>query len=249
MIPEEVNLRLDREYGPLLCKQSKDAVSVLVETILSQNTSDTNSGRAFKSLLEIFGDWESVASADVGSIANSIKRGGLANIKAERIKVVLQWIQQERGSFNIDFLRELSVVEARLWLMRLPGVGPKTASCVLLFALGMPALPVDTHVFRVSWRLGLIARRSSTEEAHALLERLIPEHQVYSFHMHMVQHGRRVCRARNPLCQHCVLEDICPSSALKQDVEGQSPGVGEAVCMHKTRSNSYTAWGNVERAT
>ena len=109
--------------------------------------------------------------------------------------------------------------------MRLPGVGPKTASCVLLFALGMPALPVDTHVFRISWRLGFIDKRSSTEEAHALLERMIPERYVYSFHMHMVQHGRRVCRARNPLCHHCVLEDICPSSVFKRVVEAESSSV------------------------
>ena len=236
MIPKEVIIRLDCEYGPLHWQPSKDAVSVLVETILSQNTSDTNSGRAFKSLLETFDNWESVVSADVERITDSIKRGGLANIKAERIQAVLRRIWEERGSFDLAFLRGRPIPEAKAWLMRLPGVGPKTASCVLLFALGMPALPVDTHVFRVSWRLGLIDRRSSTEEAHELLERLIPEQQVYAFHMQMVQHGRRVCRARNPLCRRCVLEEICPSSALKQEVSDESSVIGEAVCMPETGS-------------
>ncbi len=202
---------LEQEYGTREWQPGEEAVSVLVRTILSQNTSDTNSGRAFASLLAAFGDWEAITASDPQDIARSINQGGLANIKAIRIKLVLQRIQERQGSLALDFLKRLPLPEAKAWLRELPGVGPKTASCVLLFALGKPALPVDTHVLRVSKRLGLVDSRVSAEAAQELLEALVPPQHVYQFHVHLIEHGRKVCQAQRPRCNRCVLRKDCPS--------------------------------------
>jgi len=188
-------------------------MSALVATVLSQNTSDANSGRAFDSLMATFGSWETMAEADPEEIARSIRKGGLAEIKARRIKMILRQIRLERGGFDLDFLGGLSLVEAKAWLRKLPGVGPKTAACVLLFSLGRPALPVDTHVFRVARRLGLFHSDVSPDRAHEILEDLIPAGRVYEFHLHMVEHGRRVCKAQRPRCGICVLRPLCPGAA------------------------------------
>jgi len=161
--------RLEQEYGVREWQPAEEAISVLVRTILSQNTSDTNSGRAFRSLVAAFGDWEAVAEAGTDEIARAINSGGLANIKAKRIKLVLQQIRERQGSLGLGFLEQLPLPEAKAWLTQFPGVGPKTASCVLLFSLGRPALPVDTHVFRVARRLGLINSRVSPGLAQELL--------------------------------------------------------------------------------
>jgi len=198
-------------YGARTCEPTGRPLDVLVETILSQNTSDTNSGRAFSSLRSAFPDWESVAEAPVNHIADSIRVGGLAQIKSKRIKQVLAEIRQARGRIELDFLSELPLDEARDWLRQLPGVGDKTANCVLLFAMCKPALPVDTHIFRVSKRLGLIDSRASVEKAHKLLEALVPPDKVYQFHVLMIEHGRRICKAQRPRCMECVLGNICPS--------------------------------------
>ena len=187
---------------------------MLIETILSQNTSDTNSGRAFDSLRSAFPTWEAVSKAPVEHIADSIRVGGLHQIKAKRIKQVLGEIRQKRGRLELDFLDKLPLDEARDWLRQLPGVGDKTANCVLLFAFCKPALPVDTHIFRVSKRLGLIDSRSSVEKAHKILESIVPPGKVYQFHVLMIEHGRRVCKAQRPLCAECVLGDICPSYGM-----------------------------------
>jgi len=187
---------------------------VLVQTILSQNTSDTNSGRAFESLLNSFGSWDKVAGASIRQITGAIKSGGLGEVKAKYIKQALGEIKQRRGGFDLDFLRQLSLEEARNWLLALPGVGMKTASCVLLFSLGVPALPVDTHVFRVARRLGLLGLGVNVERAHRLLEKLVLANEVYEFHILLIEHGRKVCKARNPLCGQCVLCSLCPSCKL-----------------------------------
>jgi endonuclease-3 len=188
-----------------------DPVSTLVATVLSQNTSDANSKRAFHSLISAFANWEAVAEASVDEIAQSIRLGGLAEVKARRIKLILQEIRALQGSLDLSFLRELPLFEAKSWLRQLPGVGPKTAGCVLLFSLGRPALPVDTHVFRVAKRLGLIDSKVSPERAHELLENLVPPEDVYDFHIYMVEHGRRTCKAQRPRCHLCVLQGLCPS--------------------------------------
>ena len=184
---------------------------MLLQTILSQNTSDHNSHKAFATLIERFGNWHTIAEASISEIADSIKAGGLGQVKAVYIKDVLKSIRQERGQIELDFLKELPLEEARDWLLKLPGVGMKTASCVLLFSLGMPALPVDTHVFRVASRLGLISSGTSFEQAHILLQRMTEEKDIYRFHVLLIEHGRKVCKAQHPHCHQCILQKICPS--------------------------------------
>ena len=208
----EVSEILEQEYGPLEWHSYQDPIDVLIGTILSQNTSDANSGRAFASLKDSFDSWEAVASAPAEHIAQVIKSGGLSQIKAVRIKQVLEQIEKEQGRISLDFLNAKTMAEAKDYLMRLPGVGHKTASCVLLFSLGKPSLPVDTHVFRVAKRLGLIDSRASIEKAHSLLQKQIPPSKVYQFHIHMIEHGRQICHARQPRCNRCILRCACPSS-------------------------------------
>jgi len=181
----------------------------LVLTVLSQNTTAGNCRQAFASLRERFPTWEDVRTADVREIAEAIYSGGLSEIKARRIKAVLQQIYEERGSLDLAWLACVSTEEAQGYLRRFPGVGPKTAACVLLFVLGRPVLPVDTHVYRVSKRLGLIGPKVSVEQAHAILQEMVPEGRVYSFHVNMVRHGREVCVARVPKCSICALREEC----------------------------------------
>ena len=205
---------LKREYGVPEWQPHDDPVSVLVQTILSQNTSDTNSRSAFLSLLASFDSWEDVAYADVDTIAQCIRRGGLGRIKAQRIKQTLKGISQKKGQLELDFLGQLAPSEAQDWLEQLPGVGAKTARCVLLFSLGVPALPVDTHISRVARRLGLINPKASLDEAHSALGEMVPPDDVYQFHALLIKHGRRICRARYPRCQDCVLAEICISHPM-----------------------------------
>jgi endonuclease-3 len=202
------------EYGTVRRSRSQEPLPELIMTILSQNTSDHNSRRAFESLVARFGTWEAVAGADVEDIAEAIRLGGLAQVKAPRIKRILEQVLAERGSLDLSFLGTLSVAEARDWLEGLPGVGPKTASCVLLFSLNKPALPVDTHVLRVAKRLGLVGSKATAEKAHELLGALVPAANVYQFHLHMIEHGRRVCKAQHPRCQGCALLPVCPTGRL-----------------------------------
>jgi endonuclease-3 len=212
MAIREVLGLLEQEYGPVQWRADRDPIDVLIETMLSQNTSDVNSGKAFASLKASFDSWESIASAPVEDIARIIKHGGLHHIKAARIKQVLNQIAKEQGHISLDFLVPKNMAEAEDYLMRLPGVGHKTARCVLLFSLGKPSLPVDTHIFRVAKRLGLISPGTTIEKAPDLLQEQIPPSKVYQFHIHMIEHGRRVCHARRPRCCECTLNSICPSS-------------------------------------
>ncbi len=214
MTIDEIISLLAQQYGPRPWRARRDPISELIFTILSQNTSDANSKRAFDRLLSRFGSWEAVASAPVEEIAESIWAGGLARMKAPRIKHILKAIREKRGSLELGFLRDMPLSEAKAWLRELPGVGPKTAACVLLFPLGVPALPVDTHVYRVAKRLGLIAPKVSVEEAHELLEAMLLAAQVYEFHVYLVEHGRRTCIARRPHCPQCVLREGCPSNVI-----------------------------------
>lgn len=208
---ERINFLLAGEYGERKQQSYRSPLSVLIQTILSQNTSDANSNRAFESLSASFDSWEAVAEASISEIAASIKSGGLGVIKAKRIKEALGEIERKRGKLELDFLNQLPLDKARDWLKNLPGVGSKTANCVLLFSLGRPALPVDTHVLRVAKRLGLINPKASAEQAHTLLERTVPSDKVYDFHMLLIEHGRRVCKAQRPRCTQCVLRRLCPS--------------------------------------
>ncbi len=168
-----------------------------------------NSDRAFARLRSRFATWEQLLLADTEEIVEAIQPGGLAWIKAPRIKKALQAILEERGELGLDFLKDMDIQEANAWLVSLEGVGPKTAACVLLFALGRPALPVDTHVLRVSRRLGLIGPRNSAEKAHIVLGDMLPDEAVYDFHINMVTHGRQVCHAQRPQCDACCLARLC----------------------------------------
>jgi endonuclease-3 len=197
------------EYGRPQWHPRAEPLSELIGTILSQNTSDVNSSQAFGNLMTTFGSFEAIQDAPVEAIAQAIKSGGLAQVKAPRIKHVLQAIAEQAGGLNLDFLRGWDVTRAKKWLLSLSGVGPKTAACVLLFSLGKPALPVDTHVHRVSQRLGLIPPRVTAERAHQLLEEMLAPAEVYPFHLGMIAHGRRICRARKPRCSNCVLRRHC----------------------------------------
>lgn len=201
---------LKREYGISEWQPRYDPISVLVQTILSQNTSDTNSRTAFESLLGSLDNWESVANADAATTAHRIRYSGMGKVKAQRIKSTLKEIMWKRGQLELDFLKQLSLTDAEDWLCKLPGVGLKTARCVLLFSLKMPALPVDTHIFRVAKRLGLISHTASLHEAHYALGKAVPPAYVYQFHTLVIEHGRRVCQA-HPNCRGCILKQICMS--------------------------------------
>lgn len=205
-----VHRRLLEAYGEPRWRHPLPPVSELVSTILSQNTNDVNRDRAFKALRAAFPSWEAVRDAPLAAIVEAIRPAGLANQKAPRIQAVLLAITQERGRLDLRFLIRLPPDQALAWLMRFKGVGHKTASIVLLFSLGMPAFPVDTHIYRVSGRLGLRPPRASLQQTHALLARTFPPQTYYAAHLNLIRHGREVCRARKPLCPTCVLRRLCP---------------------------------------
>ncbi|MCC7371135.1 MAG: endonuclease III [Chloroflexi bacterium] len=213
--PTDVLAALFEYYGPPAPRQTNGPLAGLIQTILSQNTSDVNTDRAFASLWGTFGSWEAIRAAPTAAVADAIRSGGLAEIKAPRIQGVLHVIQQDRGELGLDFLAELPLDDARAYLTRLNGVGPKTAACVLLFALGMPAMPVDTHVHRVSKRLGLIGPKVSAEAAHQILEASMPPDQMYEAHMLLIRHGRVLCKALRPRCGACPLTAVCPKVGVE----------------------------------
>ncbi len=205
----EVYARLLAHYGEPERKPQRPPLDELVLTILSQNTSDSNSSRAWEQLRQRFGSWREVAEAETAAVEEAIRVGGLAAVKAPRIQAILRQLPREQGEPSLELLREMSVGKARDYLMALPGVGPKTAACVLLFSLHMPALPVDTHVHRLVLRLGLAPANTSAEKAHTLLEELLPKDLYYPFHLLLIQHGRTLCKAQRPLCEACPLTDLC----------------------------------------
>lgn len=181
----------------------------LIDCILSQSTNDRNRDRAFAALKERFPIWEDVLDAPVDEIIDAIRPAGLSNQKGPRIQEVLRRIQEERGALNIDFLGDLPVEEAKAWLTRLDGVGPKTAAIVLCFAFNMPAFPVDTHIHRLGQRIGFLPEGISADKAHAVMEAIIPPDDYYAFHLNLIQHGREVCHARKPDCARCPLHAEC----------------------------------------
>jgi len=186
-----------------------DPLSELVSTILSQNTSDVNRDRAFERLRERFPTWEAVRDARARDIVQAIRSAGLSQQKAPRIQEALRTITRERGKLSLDFLAAMPVEEAKTWLTHLNGVGPKTAAIILLFSLDRPAFPVDTHIHRVTRRLGLLDPKVSAEKAHAILEALVPDKLYYPFHVNLIRHGREVCQARRPRCEVCSLRRSC----------------------------------------
>ncbi|MDA1188201.1 MAG: endonuclease III [Chloroflexi bacterium] len=212
-MPDVLDL-LSSEYGPVKWTPRYDPLSELIFTILSQHTSDINSGRAFDNLLRTFGSLENVAVASVEEIEDAVRMAGLAKSKAPRIKDTLERVHRQTDSYDLSFLGEMPMEEAKAWLKSIPGVGPKTAAIVLCFSFGMPAMPVDTHIYRVSKRLGFIGPKISADQAHDILEEMVPDENVFSFHVYLINHGRRVCKALRPLCKQCVLAWGCPSRGL-----------------------------------
>lgn len=205
----EVHRRLLEVYGEPTWRPHLDPVSELVSTILSQNTNDSNRDVAFQRLRDRLPTWEEVRDSDVDTVIEAIRPAGLANQKGPRIQEALRFITQERGELELDFLADWPVDEAKAWLSSIKGVGPKTAAIVLLFSLGRPAFPVDTHVHRVTKRLGLIGQRVSREKAHDRLEQLVAPEDYYAFHLNVIRHGRQVCTSRKPNCEACTLRDLC----------------------------------------
>jgi endonuclease-3 len=206
---EEIHRRLREMYGEPAWRPHLDPVSELVSTILSQNTNDVNRDVAFDRLRDQLPTWEQVRDAEVDVVVEAIRPAGLANQKGPRIQEALRFITQERGELSLDFLADWPVEEAKSWLTSIKGVGPKTAAIVLLFSLGRPAFPVDTHVHRVTKRLGLIGPRVSRERAHDQLEDLVPPANYYAFHLNLIRHGRQVCASRKPRCPDCPMRDLC----------------------------------------
>lgn len=204
-----INGMLTKEYGEKVACSNDDPVDTLVETILSQNTTDVNSHRSFLALKAAYEDWHDLVGEDPKVVSRIIRSGGLPDIKARRIIDALEFILEERGRVELDFLRSMSHEEADRWLAQMKGVGPKTRAIVLLFSLGMPSFPVDTHVHRVTRRLGLIGQRTSREGAQEELGAIVPPDQYFNFHINLIEHGRRVCRARRPMCGSCVVADLC----------------------------------------
>ena len=208
-LASEVHRRLLDFYGSPIWRNPLPPVDELISTILSQNTNDTNRDRAFESLRQRFPSWEAVRDAGPGSVTAAIHPAGLANQKGPRIQQVLREITAERGSLDLSFLNDLPLEEARAWLMKFKGVGPKTAAIVLLFSLGRPAFPVDTHIYRVAGRIGLRPEKMTVEEAHVHLERAFPPTTYYAAHLNIIRLGREICAACKPACERCPLRGIC----------------------------------------
>lgn len=217
----EVHQRLLMAYGEPVWQNHLPPLDQLISTILSQNTNDVNRDRAFRTLRVAFPTWEQVRDAPPAEVVQAIRSAGLANQKGPRIQRVLKEITAERGNLDLEFLQRKSAPEVRDWLLRFKGVGPKTASIVMLFSLQMPSFPVDTHIYRVTGRLGLRPLNASAEKAHEILGALFPQDTYYTAHLNLIRHGRQVCHARKPDCQQCVLKELCADYKMRLDADHQ----------------------------
>ncbi|MHB1362020.1 MAG: endonuclease III domain-containing protein [Thermoleophilia bacterium] len=206
---------LDQEYFRPRFAPRYPPAEEMVFTILAQNTTDINAGRALAALHEKYPGWEDVARAPVEDIAGAISMSGISGPKSRYIKGSLSALLEEHGDLEMKFLEGMDDREALDYLTELPGVGVKTASCVLLFALGRPVMPVDTHVFRVCKRLDFLPEEATREEAHWIMNAIVPDEDKYSFHINLVLHGRKVCKAVRPRCGECVIEGLCPGAIIE----------------------------------
>ncbi len=200
---------LEGIYGKARRIARFDPMEELVSCILSQHTTDASSFPAFTKLRETYSTWEEIADADPADLAKTIQKAGLANQKAKSIIGCLKKIHEATGSYSLESLRHMPTMPARDWLMALPGVGPKTASIVLCFSFGRETIPVDTHVFRVAKRLGLLGEKDDENKAHNVLLEMVPKDLAFRFHLALIQHGRKICRAPLPNCRECPLTDRC----------------------------------------
>lgn len=196
-------------YGEPVWRNPLPAMDELVSTILSQNTNDINRDRAFDALRLKYPTWEAVRDAKTKGVVDAIRPAGLANQKGPRIQEVLKAITKERGNLDLSFLKKMSVEDARGWLTKFNGVGPKTAAIVLCFSLDMPAFPVDTHVYRVTGRIGLCPEKMTVEQAHPHLESLFPPETYYAAHLNIIRLGREICTARKAMCEKCPIKKLC----------------------------------------
>jgi endonuclease-3 len=201
--------RLLSFFGIPQWRKPLSPIDELVSTILSQNTNDANRDRAYSALRKDFSTWEEVRDAGLPDVIAAIRPAGLANQKGPRIQKILQEITAERGKLSLDFLQELPTDQALAWLLKFKGIGPKTASIVLLFALDKPAFPVDTHIHRVTRRIGLIPAKMNAEQAHERLAKLFQSHQYQIAHLNLIRLGREMCHARKPECWRCPINDLC----------------------------------------
>ncbi|MCP4429077.1 MAG: endonuclease III [Chloroflexi bacterium] len=196
-------------YDEPAWRQHLPPVDELVSTILSQSTSDINRDKGFYALKERYPDWESVMNAPEAEVVATIRSAGLANQKGPRIQNALRYVKGSQGAISLDFLDELSLDEAKAWLTAIKGIGPKTAAIILLFAFNRPAFPVDTHVHRITRRLGLIGPKITADKAHPILENMGDPATFYPLHLNLIRHGREICLARKPKCEICPLQAYC----------------------------------------
>ena len=200
---------LENTFGePKLGKKS-DVLSMLINIILSQATTDTNSRRTFQNLKKKYKNWNEVLEAETDEIADAIRLGGLANQKAKVIKDLLMQIKKEHGSLSIKFLDKMPEEDARDYLLQFRGIGPKTVACALLFALHKEVFPLDTHIFRILRRMGILPEKITDAKAHKMLDKLAPHGKFYSLHVNLIKLGKKICRPREPLCEQCPLIEYC----------------------------------------
>jgi endonuclease-3 len=204
-----IHSRLLEQFGEPIWRDPLPPLDELVSTILSQNTNDRNRDQAFSALRRRFPTWEAVRDAPAAEVVEAIRPSGLANQKGPRIQAVLRAITAERGALDLSFLHDLPQEEAHTWLLRFKGVGPKTAAIVLQFSLGKPAFPVDTHIHRVTGRLGLRPDKMNAELAHKHLAAVLPPETYYAAHLNLIRLGREICQARRPNCPVCPLQEFC----------------------------------------
>ena len=204
-----IHQKLVEFYGYPDWRNPLPPLDELVSTILSQNTNDVNRDRAFDALIARYSSWEEVRDADEQDVIDTIRPAGLANQKGPRIQKILRQITEQKGSLDLSFLGEMQTEDARQWLLQFKGVGPKTAAIVLQFSLGKPAFPVDTHVYRVTGRIGIRPEKMSADQAHIYLEELLPEETYYPAHLNIIRFGREICHARKPACEQCPLNGMC----------------------------------------
>ena len=206
----EVTQRVTDNYGVAAWSQ-KDPLSMLVDIILSHRTRDEQTAAAYDNLKQKFGTWENLRDAPTQEVQDAIANVNWPEVKAPRLQAIMRRITEECGELNLDFLRDMPVDEGAAWLGRLEGVGPKTVACVLLFSCRKPILPVDTHVHRVSIRLGFIGKKVTADNAHPLLQALLPQdaQTIYNFHKCLLRHGQRIFVYDHPRCDRCFLTDLC----------------------------------------
>ena len=202
------------QYGDLKWRDEMETLDELIFTVLTQNTSDINAEKAFKNLKSRYINWDEIAKSTDEKLERIIRIGGLGKQKSIRIKKILKEIYLRTGGYNLSILKDMTFNEVKEWLITLPGVGPKTAAVVMSFALKLPAFPVDTHIHRISKRLGYINKNTSAEKAHEIMENIILPEDRFDFHILLITHGRKICKANNPKCSICPLTSYCPSVVL-----------------------------------